>query len=570
MPIPSNLQTHQPSKFLCDFDSLERISKQQGHKATTVAEWLGWSPADLSRIKGKSMLSSAQVTMLAENLRCATGEFAWPLGSLQRNDVIDTVSIRGLYRRLVDEHQKDPEIIFTASIISGDGYLELNDQAFFDSICELLDNGIQFNYFYSKGEHEATQNEYESLYHKFQVRFSTADKGKLNVNGFKIVHEPSLFFGWKTRYILFAKRKNLGNSQIIGGYCYAQSAEKSNDADYEILRDVWFRMPLSEAIAYHKRLIQFSEPIKNLRCFEGSRVFDPSLQRSYRIMFSHRRKAEIYRRLATALNTENHIVTEVDRLFSLSPTTKPKPLEVLDIGFGNGDVTNGIKEKLVGMGYRQVQAVLLDPGAAPVDLRNPKIRGAHTVGEPFEEAELNSRSFDLIIASHSLYLTCPSYVDKIYDILKNNGHAIIVHAPITGNFINTISHELDAMRLSEQGLSSNALHRCYGEELWKYLTDRFGSQGVTRKVVSGDKCSIDRDLIIDSDNARLTEEGRSFFELFGCMDFSDSQLNTILEFTNKIHPKVKRLPNENWIFVIDKSKIRRDLNFQMHGLKNIA
>ncbi len=551
--------------YLCNFDALERLANAQILEKKELCGILGWADTDFSKAK-LSQLNETQVRALEARFKCSHTEFCVAVDGDTSKNVFGDKEIREIYDGMVSEgSQEDSDARFVA-VISGDGFLELTDQVFFDDICNYIRAGIEFKYYYADTELESSVDKFRQLYRKFEKQFGQDGKEMMRISGFKISREPSLFFGWKSRYILFCRREaTTKRTHIEHGFNFLECAkwDESEGKQVDVSR-LWIRMKDEDSFRYMSGLIEYAEPIKNLACYFAVR-FDKRLLDEYRRVFSRDPGCEVYQEVVEALRSDDIVGDALETAFGSRFEPGHKQFEFLDVGFGDGRVTWAAIDRLTEIGGGPIRTTLLDSAGAPKKRRHAKMQNWQAINAPFEDwNDCAPNTFDLILACHSLYLIDPSYLDKVYDLLKPDGVALIIHAPRENNFINFVTDNLDRMSAGA-AFAKARIHRgrLYAEELEAALKSRFGQHGIKVDKRTGEKCILPRMKVFDRRN-RLTSFGKKLFELFACRDLEGHEVNEVAKLIQYKYGS-DEFTNENWVISIEKDQVRERKKFETYG-----
>jgi hypothetical protein len=357
------------------------------------------------------------------------------------------------------------------------------------------------------------------------------------------------------------------NTSVIHGLTYIESSvwdeTKQTQAGDSRL---WVRMKDRDAHKYLDRLVEYAEPIKNLGCFFQNR-FIKRLRDDYRRAFGHDDSCKVYRQIVQALGSGNIVGDALQGVTQSLTARQGREFEFLDIGFGDGDVTAAAIHQLEEFGVQRIRATLVDSAGAPHDQRHNDIQSVPTFDDPFEDWRCEPNRFDLIVASHAFYLIDPSYLDKLYDLLKPEGIAVLVHAPKENNFINFVTDFLDMPAAERAKLTiakASGSKRFFAEELESQLRNRFGQGGVELKKHPGTESVLPRQQVLDA-NHRLTNFGKKLLELFSCRQLNNQEFNDVTTAIRSKHGDDGDFQNENWVFTLDKKKIREQNTPKIYG-----
>lgn len=553
--------------FLCHFDALEKLAKEKSIGQKQLAAAIGLSETDFSKAK-RGNLTEAQIQSLEALVGPSRSLFSVVADEAFTKEAFDDKDIRRIYEDLTNKNKASTTERYFVAVISGNEFLELEDQAFFNSLCQFISEGMEVKYYYSDSEHEASIRRFETLYRRFEDRFGSQGEEMERIAGFKISREPSLFFGWGARYVMFCRR-NLANNNtsVIHGLTYIECSIWDEQQHKQVGDSrLWVRMKDDDAHKYMLRLVNYAEPIKNLCCFFDNR-FERRLRDDYRRAFGHADNCKIYRQVVKALGSGDIVGNALRGISHVLLPHREQEFEFLDIGFGDGDVTSAALKQLKLLGMERVRATIVDSAGAPHEHRHGDIQIVPAFDCPFEDWPCNANKFDLIVVSHVLYLIDPSYLDKLYDLLKPQGFAVVIHAPRNDNFINFVTDFLDAPaaeRTEAQNAKARKPKRLFAEDLDEHLRARFGSEGVTLTKHPGNGSVLPRQDVLTT-NQRLTEFGKKLLELFSCRKLETKELNEVVAAIRSKYGDQGLFTNESWVFTINKKKIREQNAPKIYG-----
>jgi hypothetical protein len=190
--------------YLCHFDALDKLAKAGGVSNKQLADAIGLkNTSDFSKAK-HGQLNETHVRKLEALVKAGRSSFTVPVGDHLTKEAFGDKDIRRIYEELTNRNKISTIESHFVAVISGDGFLELQDQAFFNDLCRYVSEGMEVKYYYSDSENEASMREFQELYRKFEAKFAHDNQALERIAGFKISREPSLFFGWGARYVMFA------------------------------------------------------------------------------------------------------------------------------------------------------------------------------------------------------------------------------------------------------------------------------------------------------------------------------------------------------------------------------
>lgn len=141
-------------------------------------------------------------------------------------------------------------------------------------------------------------------------------------------------------------------------------------------------------------------------------------------------------------------------------------LRVLDVGCGDGEMTLAIAKNLANDLDVTVAVTGLDYSEAQLRLAADRFKAVELDFEPisseFEKWESNGRSFDVILAIHSLYTVDLGHLTQLVRLLRPGGLACIWMGSLENNVVNQLSDRFDAdIRFGQR--------RNYAEDVYNFL-----------------------------------------------------------------------------------------------------
>lgn len=497
--------------------------------------------------------------------------------------------IEDIYKNLGPGH--------VVAIVSADGFKEANDAELFSAMLQLLEKGVEARYYYPKTDGNASVRDYAKL----REHYLENQPAKLPLYGHQVSPDGQHLFGWNSRFIVVSCRSKDGKAVTIEHvFQYLTiSARRTNGDSYP--EEVWVRFEEEAALSYAKLLRRWAEPVEGVGIYRNRLA--SQVQVSYRQQMGSGEQLKRYRALRAAIGTSSALTHVLDDALSLWKNQRRHAGEfalvrVLDIGSGDGDVLEELIKRLhtefVKPTDMQDASVLWRPkGALHVTTVEPAIllpekladilRDKATVRSDttFEEYKSKSGGFDLIFSVHSFYLIDPSYLRKVYDLLHDDGMAVIMIAPLASNILNTICFVVDQALMARNlakhtggGYSEKVIYkdplRLYGEDVEEVVHRYFSEKAVTLRKVAQPLSLVD----FVSKNGRLAKLGWDAVSYFSNGSFTRgddfrSVESQVVKACREL-TKTGQVDNAEWVVVLMKSRIRELLLEQLHGVSLAA
>ena len=547
----------------------KNLLKRKHETQASVAAAAGISSASaFTRILKPSPIKDDQLQKLAQYLGVDPLEFGGynlPTDALRNID-----HIYYFYQDLMEQ-----DIL---SIVSADGFLEVEEDALYHHVKELIQKGVEVRYFYPSNENVSTSmNHFRRLWGQFEAELSNEELRR--VQGFKINPSGYHLFGYNTRYVLFSRwqtKNGMKKQDVKHALLYSKITSGGRTADL----DCWIRISKKAGIDFLKQLSQHSEPINRLGLLGQNRL-DPDLQEAYRKSWDA--CIPLYDKIRKIIETTDSVDTVINELFVqwLNLRSIPKrirfKIDYLDIGCGDGKVTQEICAEIRRQASRaRIHPVLLETSSISLLHQSDLMKQSPIIKDSFEDADLDGESFDFITLIHSFYLMDVSNLLKLYNLLRKDGWLLVVHAPYHGDILNTISSFVDR-RLLRDNLTLDHPYdgkvitedpfRVYAEDLEAQMRSYFGDKVRIKKI----QHSTQKSHFL-KDDGQLTDLSIEIADMFthNQVPFSKSAEREELfkELAIEIDKVATngRVPNDVWIFSLFKSEVHDSLARVTHGI----
>ncbi len=213
---------------------------------------------------------------------------------------------------------------------------------------------------------------------------------------------------------------------------------------------VWLPLPADEAEQFATELFDALEPVPGL--WDLQNRLDSPVQRTYRSHVHGREQREQARDVLNSWDAFTWVFRDHQARWwtRLAHGAASPVLRILDVGSGDGHTT----QEIVHTVFTEAQRIRV-PGSVRLTSVEPTVisrrdcsdlltdPATHRVSSTLEDLALPPNGFDLVLAVHSLYLTDPSYLRRVYHQLSDRGVAVILLASEVGNVVSAMSHAVD-------------------------------------------------------------------------------------------------------------------------------
>lgn len=557
------------------------------------------------RISQGHAFEEHRLNEMATLLECASSEIVVGAGS----------SAARPSRRRADAGERLPEVWSAAKmaakyrdlgssnfvcIFSMDGFLEAEEESFFDIVYPAVADGLEIMYFFPDSElaRKSIQH-FDEIAAKFASLLGDR-RFTERVKAYFVNAESSYICTRGSRFVLIG-HKNDGSRRTDEIFIYIRS-----DGDY------WVKLTLDEHLSFLPALENAidSVPYYSLRVSRTPWKLHDAVQPHYHGSFS-RTDGQTYSelsRLAETGDTAGRIAVKAAEHFreleAEGAFSKDHVLRWLDIGCHDGVNTQIIFDQL-SKDYK-IHLTAIDTSlqirrSISEALRlSPFYNGPQWTFERFCHELPRSTKFDIITSLHSWYVIDPIHLLDAYRRLSRSGILLVTISPFRnsrpstenqadrsvvpkGNFINTITGIIDRLLAANLGrrhdqdaylykIIKEDAYRNYAEDIEKACMFFFGEPGADFDVESNPR-DIPAAKVLDSES--LTEAGKAISRFFihgrdsDVGDLEDLYSAIYAELSNLVEERdgTKWLPAWEWDFSVDRARIgaRRQADLKFTG-----
>jgi len=482
-----------------------------------LANLAGYSqPGDgSSLLSGKQRPTEQQLKKIEDALGVPAVDFEMRAPTA----VVSLESLGTRYRSLAAGH--------IVSVASADGFKEAHEGTLFDQMVDLVRRGVEVRYYFPE-DAEASIQDYVTVKRDFDRKVTAEEFAR--VSAFQVESSAARLFGWRTRFVIFVRCLENGGHFVEHVFLYSRAGATALEKDADLSlgeerREIWIRLERKNGKEYYQELTNHSIPFVRERI---ENRLASKLQHQYRFSFGHDRDAETYRRLRDFIDTSSVVTASIEDLATqtwgrMLRNSREPEARILEVGPGDGQVTSTALQRLSSLFAQQrFDLTAVEPPSTSRSDQHMCLDDSRCrrVGEPFENYDSAGLRFDLILSVHSLYLIDPSYLLRLVELLRTDGAAIVVMAPLENNFLSrttlTIDQHLITRRPTEFSLSSYSGKivdedplRNYAEDLeaafGTYLAGKFHRQDIEENIPVSE---------IFEDDGGLTQLGRGVIDLF--------------------------------------------------------
>lgn len=507
--------------FRVDRAKLTALHEERGktnNLYTWVARLAGFSDdgAGSGILTGRMRLSERRIELIEKALDLPRSAFE----ARVRKAAHSLQELDGLYDTLAEGH--------VVSIVSADGFKEASERSLLRRMVELVNSGVEVRYYFPENA-ERSIEDYLLLQRQFTRSLPRSKRA--NVSAHQFAPSALRLFGWMTRFVVFSQWKEEGTQETEHVFLYTRAGavalgSDSHPSGTEIPSEVWIRLEKANGREYYQELVARSIP------FVRERLEDrlaSRLQNEYRFSFSQAKDSRTYSKLREFVCSAEIATDAVQQLASRSwgkmlRDSRHPEIRVLDIGPGDGLVTEAVMDRLNSLfGQLRFDLTTVEPPSRSRPDQSKWLDSSicRRIGEPFEDFDPGRLKFDLILAVHSFYLVDPSYLLKLVELLRPDGAAIVVMAPLEDNFLSQVTLAIDQHLMAQDPATYRRdpyQHkvveidplRNYAEDVEPAL-DRYLAGSFERKDF---ETSVPTSELFD-DDGKATGLARDIVELFG-------------------------------------------------------
>lgn len=554
-----------------DEQPFKQLLKDLKITQTWLASAIGWDTGKMSHmVTGQRRVTDADLHRITKALKIPKTDIPLRHDDLEL-DIYREEKLFQEYENLSTGH--------IVSIVSRDGFIEANDLFYWERMLELVNRGVVVRYFYPSQIGKNDQDAYArdcvrdllALRHRCRHSNVPADQ----VQFFRVRPQGDSLFGGFARQIAISMwtGKSRRKQKLLSLFNFVLTGGHPTEGGRTVTSDVkaWIRIHADVATQYFLELLGYAHPISEIGMYENR--LDSTIQESYRRQFASYETLAAYSNLRKRLKTSDFLKEIIRRIKPVVERVDDE-FRLLDIGSGDGHVLSELLKQIrnIQKPFTKIQITSVESSDVRLDDKKDyrDDAGVTPVGSTFEEYFAPEGVFDCITAIHSLYLIDPSYIKKIYELLSDQGVAVIVTSPFDGNLINQFCHHLDKALASgsrslikfrpyPQKKIPESPFRCFGEDTLDACQSFFGRDAVCLQ-------EIPEELQFSQEEQEVVT--KELFAVFGDGRLRDAETETIRQSLLSPYSSNKEnrlsITTNNWILTISKSQLGK-LHGTVHG-----